>query len=213
MVFVPISPELSSAFGTPISLRTVPSAAAINPGLERAILARAKAGEQNRISNVGGWQSLPDVLDWPEPEIKVLAQEVDRAIQQISAMPALLARQPEPPRVRYKSYGWANLNRPGDYNMLHLHSGNHWSVVYYVATGTLNPDAPMNGRIELRDPRPAAAYARMPGFNSGQPMLIKPQPGMMLVFPAWIEHGVHPFYGQGHRISIAINVAIEKDTA
>ena len=211
MVFVPISPELSSAFGTPISLRTVASSATINPGLERAILARAQRGEANRISNVGGWQSLPDLLDWPEPEIKALAGELDRSVQMISAMPALLARQPEMPRVKYKAYGWANINRPGDYNMIHLHPGNNWSVVYYVATGTLNPDTPMNGRIELRDPRPAATFARTPGFNSGQPMLIRPQAGMMLVFPAWIEHWVHPFQGEGHRISIAINVAIETE--
>ena len=210
MVFVPISPELSSAFGTPILLHMVSSAVALNHGLERAILTRAQRGEANRISNVGGWQSLPDFLDWPEPEIKQLAGEVDRAIQQISTMPAMLGRQAEPPaRVKYNAYGWANLNRPGDYNMLHLHPGNHWSVVYYVATGTLDPDTPMNGRIELRDPRPAATFARMPGFTCGQPLLISPQPGMMLVFPAWIEHGVHPFYGTGHRISIAINVALE----
>lgn len=209
MVFVPISPELSSTFGTPISLRTVASAASINPGLERAILARARAGEANRISNVGGWQSLPDLLDWPEPEIKVLTGELDRAIQQISALPALLARQPEPNRVKYSTYGWANVNRSGNYNMFHVHPGNHWSAVYYVATGTPNPDTPMNGRIELRDPRPAANFAKTPGFTSGQPMLIRPQPGMMLVFPAWIEHGVHPFFGEGHRISIAINVALE----
>jgi uncharacterized protein (TIGR02466 family) len=213
VVFVPISPELSSAFGTPISVRGVPSAATLNPGLERAILARAHRGEANRISNVGGWQSLPDLLDWPEAEIKLLAQEVDRAIQQISTLPAMLARQPEPPPpVKYSAYGWANVNRPGDYNLIHLHPGNQWSVVYYVATGTPNPDTPMNGRIELRDPRPAAIYARMPGFTCGQPILIKPQAGMMLVFPAWIEHGVHPFHGEGNRISIAINVAIEGAT-
>jgi uncharacterized protein (TIGR02466 family) len=210
VVFVPITPELSSAFGTPISLRTVPSAPTLNPGLERAILARAQKGEANRISNVGGWQSLPDFLEWPEPEIKLLGQEVDRAIQQVSALPAMLGRQTDaPPRVTYRAYGWANVNHPGDYNMIHLHPGNQWSVVYYVATGTPHPDTPMNGRIELRDPRPAAIYARMPGFTCGQPMLIKPQPGMMLVFPAWIEHGVHPFQGEGRRISIAINVAVE----
>lgn len=213
VVFVPISPELSSAFGTPISLRAVPSAATINPGLERAILSHAQRGEANRISNVGGWQSLPDFLDWPEPEVKQLAGEIDRAIQHVSTIPAILGHQPMPPRVRYTSYGWANLNRPGDYNMMHSHPGNHWSVVYYAATGTLNPDTPMNGRIELRDPRPAAGYARMPGFKSGQPMLIRPEPGMMLVFPSWIEHAVHPFYGSGHRISIAVNVAIEKEAA
>jgi uncharacterized protein (TIGR02466 family) len=210
VVFVPISPELSSAFGTPILLHMVSSAVVLNSGLERAILTRAQRGEANRISNIGGWQSLPDVLDWPEPEIKQLAGEVDRAVQQISTMPAILGRRNEPAsRVNYNAYGWANLNRPGDYNMFHLHPSNHWSVVYYVATGALDPDTPMNGRIELRDPRPAATYARMPGFTCGQPLLICPQPGMMLVFPAWIEHGVHPFYGTGHRISIAINVALE----
>lgn len=210
-MFVPITPEISSAFGTPILKRAVATAAAINIGLERAILARAQQGAANRISNIGGWQSLPDLLDWPEPEIKQLTQELDHSIQQISALPAMLGQQPHPPHVRYRAYGWANINRPGDYNMLHVHPGNHWSVVYYVATGRLNPDTPMNGRIELRDPSPAASFARLPGFNTGQPMLIRPQAGTMLVFPAWIEHSVHPFYGEGHRISIAINVAIEKE--
>lgn len=213
-MFVPITQEVSSAFGTPILKRAVGSATAINVGLERAILARAELGAPNRrISNAGGWQSLPDLLDWPEPEIKLLVQEADRSIQQICALPATLAHQPDPPRVRYDAYAWANINRPGDYNMLHLHPNNHWSVVYYVATGRLFPDTPINGRIELRDPRPAATFARMPGFNTGQPMLIRPQPGMMLVFPAWIEHSVHPFYGEGHRISIAINVAIARATS
>jgi uncharacterized protein (TIGR02466 family) len=210
VVFVPISPELSSAFGTPISLRTVDGAAVLNVALERAILSRSQRGEANRISNVGGWQSLPDLLDWPEPEIKVFAQEVDRSIQLISSMPAVLQQvAPKTMRVKYNAYGWANVNRRSDYNMLHSHPGNHWSVVYYVATGTPNPDTAMNGRIELRDPRPAASFGRIPGFTCGQPLLIRPQAGMMLVFPSWIEHCVHPFFGDGHRISIAINVTLE----
>lgn len=210
MVFVPISPEVSSAFGTPISIRRVESAAMLNRGLERAILSRAERGEANRISNIGGWQSLPDLLEWPEPEIKALAQELDRSVQLISALPSVLqSHGPQATRVKYNAYGWANVNRTGNYNMFHVHPGNHWSVVYYVATGTLDPDTPMNGRIELRDPRSAAAFAKIPGFTCGQPLLIRPEPGMMLVFPAWIEHGVHPFHGHGHRISIAFNVALE----
>ncbi len=210
MVFVPISPELSVVFGTPISIRTVSGAAALNAGLERAILARRARGEANRISNVGGWQSLPDLLEWPEPDVKLLANELDTAIQQISSLPAQLGRRPEAPqRVAFKAYGWANVNQSGHYNTMHMHPGNQWSVVYYVATGRPNPETPMNGRLELRDPRPAAEFARMPGFTCGQPILITPQPGMMIVFPAWIDHGVHPFFGEGTRISIAINVQLE----
>ena len=213
-VFVQISPELSLGFGTPLSIRRVPNAAAINPGLERAILARRVRDEGNRISNVGGWQSRPDFLDWPEPEIKMLASEVDRAIQQIMALPAILEqRPPSPARVKHQTYGWANVNETGSYNMLHMHPGHHWSVVYYVAVGTPMPDTPMNGRLELRDPAPAAQFARIPGFRCGQPMLIKPDAGMMIVFPSYIEHGVHPFHGEGHRISIAINVTVEEAQA
>lgn len=209
MVFVPISPELSVAFGTALSLRTVPDHALLNPELERAILKRLEGGTANRISNMGGWQSMPDFLDWPEPCIAQLKSEMDRGLQQISAVPVLLERRNEPPkRVSYEAYGWANVNRSGDYNMLHSHPGCHWSVVYYVTTGSPSEGHPMNGRIELRDPRPAAVFAKLPGFNSGQPMLIKPRPGLMLIFPAWIEHQVHPFIGEGNRISIAVNVTL-----
>jgi len=212
VVFVPISPELSVAFGTALSLRTVPNFALLNPELESAILKRRDAGLANRISNMGGWQSLPDFWDWPEPCVAHLKGEIDRGVQQINTMPTLLERRNEPSkRVSYQAYGWANVNRSGDYNMLHSHPGCDWSVVYYVATGKPSDESPMSGRIELRDPRPAAVFAKMPGFKSGQPMLIKPQAGLMLIFPAWIEHQVHPFTGEGDRISIAINVTLDRD--
>jgi len=212
-MLVPISPELSLTFGTPLSIRGVVNAPALNQGLEQAILDRFQNGRGNRISNIGGWQSLPDLLDWPEPVIASLKDEVDRGIQKICAMPSMLEGRPAGPqkRVAYTAYGWANVNRDGHYNTLHMHPGSDWSVVYYVAAGTPSPETPMNGRIELRDPRPAAQFARMPGFTSGQPMLIKPQAGKMIIFPAWIEHWVHPFHGEGNRISVAVNVSLNRD--
>ncbi len=209
MVYVPITPELSVAFGTPISMRMVANPAALNEPLERAILARRAKGEANRISNIGGWQSMPDLLDWPEPAIGILAAEVDQSVQLVMGLPAILEQRPPGKRATYQAYGWANVNRSGDYNTLHMHPGNHWSIVYYVATGMPSPDPPMNGRLELRDPRPAATFARMPGFRCGQPITIGPQPGMMLAFPSWIEHWVHPFHGEGNRISIALNVTLD----
>jgi uncharacterized protein (TIGR02466 family) len=203
--------EISLAFSTPLSLRTVRDAAALNMGLQRAILSRRHNSPGNRISNIGGWQSLPDLLDWPEPEMKGLIAEVDHTVQQIWSLPAALERRnsDRPQRAAYQAYGWANVNEAGNYNMMHMHPGNHLSVVYYVATGTPNPDHEMNGRLELRDPRPAATYCRMPGAVGAESLLIRPQAGMMVVFPAWIEHWVHPFQGEGQRISIAINVTFE----
>jgi uncharacterized protein (TIGR02466 family) len=203
--------ELSLVFSTPLSLRTVKAPLALNAGLERAILSRRQKNGGNRISNIGGWQSLPDLLDWEEPEIKGLTAEIDYTVQQIWSLPARLERRNSvrPEHANYHAYGWANVNESGHYNMLHMHPGNHPSVVYYVATGTPVPDHAMNGRLELRDPRPAAKYCRMPGSVGSESLLIRPQPGLMVVFPAWIEHWVHPFHGEGQRISIAVNVTFE----
>jgi uncharacterized protein (TIGR02466 family) len=203
--------ELSLIFSTPLSLRTVKGAATLNAGLEHAILERRRLHGGNRISNIGGWQSLPDLLDWPEPEIKSLAGEIDYAVQQLWMLPAMVQRRlgDNQRPATYQAYGWANVNEAGNYNMMHMHPGNHLSVVYYVATGKPMPDNGMNGRLELRDPRPAAIYCRMPGSAESESLLIRPQPGTMVVFPAWIEHWVHPFQGEGQRISIAVNITFD----
>ncbi|MBT5648726.1 MAG: hypothetical protein HOJ41_12770, partial [Rhodospirillaceae bacterium] len=39
-------------------------------------------------------------------------------------------------------------------------------------------------------------------------LLIDPEPGKMILFPSWMEHAVHPFYGTGQRISIAANIKV-----
>jgi hypothetical protein len=88
-----LNQELSFVFVTPLWLRTLKSADQINAALERAILSRRERSMGNRISNVGGWQSAPDLLQWPEPEVRTLAAELDQAAQQIWALPAFLERR------------------------------------------------------------------------------------------------------------------------
>jgi hypothetical protein len=58
-----VSEELALLFCTPLSRRKLAGAEALNAGLERAILSRRNAYRGNAISNVGGWQSLSDLLD------------------------------------------------------------------------------------------------------------------------------------------------------
>jgi uncharacterized protein (TIGR02466 family) len=205
-----IDSELSLIFATPFLRRILADPAPLNSGLERAILERRRTNDGSRISNIGGWQSRPDLLDWPDPEVKRLKAEIDHSVQKIWALPALLRQRgpAEPKPVTYEAYAWANINQAGHYNMIHMHPGNHLSAVYYVTTGHQTQGREMDGRLELRDPRPASNFCRTPGpLNSGS-LLVTPQPGMLVIFPAWIEHLVHPFHGEGHRISIAVNIAI-----
>jgi uncharacterized protein (TIGR02466 family) len=102
--------------------------------------------------------------------------------------------------------GWANVARHSHYHSLHNHPNCLWSSSYYVSAGEPDPDTPFNGRLELIDPR-TGANTLLPENNMLQARyVIAPTPGLMVLFPSWLNHLVHPFFGQGTRISIAFNV-------
>jgi uncharacterized protein (TIGR02466 family) len=206
---VNVAPDITLTFAVPVMAQTMPNSAAVNAGLARAILGRERASPGRSKSNAGGWHSEETLWDWPEPEIVQLKGWVDTAVQRMCRLP--VHNKPAAGlQLAYRATGWANVNRHGHYNTLHVHAGSHWSVVYYVATGEEEPGHPFNGKLELKDPRPGAVHGRLPGFMFGRGLVIDPKPGMLIVFPAWIDHWVHPFYGRGERISIAINIDVTR---
>lgn len=207
---IAIDAETSLVFATPILIHRPENAAGVNDGLRRIILDRAARGPGVQRSNAGGWQSAPELLTWAEPEIEAYRGWLEHAVRAISRLPG--RRGGGDMRLRFQAQAWANVSRDGHYNEIHSHPGNHWAAVYYVSVGTPDPNRPLNGRIELRDPRPGAAFGALPGFGFGAALAIPPAAGTMIVFPAWLEHGVHPFFGEGERISIAANVAVTELT-
>jgi uncharacterized protein (TIGR02466 family) len=207
-MLVKLGADLSVMFGTPILVRTGLLGPPANAQLEKTILTRAATEQGVQVSNVGGWQSRPDFFDWHEPEAAKLGTEVDRAVQQFvfagAAPPSVPGRDQKP--LKLWKAGWVNVNRPGDYNILHNHPGQDLAAVYYVKAG--RSDDAAGGRLELRDPRPAAGFCSHPKLFSAEPLRITPEPGMLVIFPAWIEHMVHPHHGPENRISIAINIKL-----
>ncbi|SLN56201.1 2OG-Fe(II) oxygenase family protein [Oceanibacterium hippocampi] len=195
-------------FGTPIFQKTMTGSEAANKGLRDILLRRERAqpqfktGKLNR-SNLGGWRSEPDLLSWPEPEIRPLGNWIRDSLQAVWQLAAPPTGTPATPE--YNVVAWANINRDGNYNVVHNHANQHWSGVYYVSVGKPDPDRPLNGIFEFHDPRPAAGMTITPGFEFGNKLTIQPKPGLMLLFPSWMMHFVHPFFGKGERISIAFN--------
>jgi hypothetical protein len=49
----------------------------------------------------------------------------------------------------------------------------------------------------------------MPGRFFATRHLIRPEAGLMVLFPASVMHFVHPFRGAGERISIACDLTLE----
>ena len=77
--------------------------------------------------------------------------------------------------------------------------------MYYVDPGTGNPDQPLGGVLEFLDPRAGVEAITAPGDPYGDPFRVRPQAGLLVLFPSWLYHWVHPYAGQTPRIAISFN--------
>jgi uncharacterized protein (TIGR02466 family) len=192
--------EISNLFQTALLRRRMPDAKSKNKRFRKIILEREKVDAGVRQSNVGGWHSTADLWDWPNPEIQDLCAWVKRAAEEMTA--TVVPVQPGD-EIHAEPYGgaWANVLREGGYNKVHNHPGAVWSAVYYVASGNPYPDPPGNGAFEFMDPRPGNVH--------GGKEIVMPEPGLLMVFPAWLYHYVNPHHGESERISVAFNLNVE----
>jgi uncharacterized protein (TIGR02466 family) len=117
--------------------------------------------------------------------------------------------------VDWTLHGWANVNRFGDYHDLHNHPHSYLSGTYYVdmpsaaaEAGTRNDLSP--GAISFFDPRPQANMTAIRGDAQISPQLtIQPRPGMILMWPSFLHHLVHPNLSRQKRISISFNLVLK----
>lgn len=194
-------------FATPLVTHTWPDSDQLNTALRAAILERAGNQASQSRSSVGGWQSSRDLFTWPLPEVATLQER----ILQITTPLTKSVTHPSQHNRRFdwQLEGWANICRRSHYHRLHNHPNCLWSGVYYVATGTPDAGDPANhGQLELLDPRPAAGMVTTGAATTAQRCLLTPKPGLMVVFPSWLQHQVHPCAIDGERISISYNFMV-----
>ena len=196
--------RISRLFSTPIATHRVVNADELNRGLKEIILTEEANKPSTGRSNIGGWRSAPDLLDWPGDAVAELGAIVRQAIE------AMIKATVGPMGFdgHFKVSAWANLLRAGNYNTLHAHPESAWSGVYYVDAGEPAAADELGGLLELRDPRPAVEMVPAPGWPFGNPLRIQPETGLMVLFPSWLYHQVHPYRGQRPRIAIAFNAPV-----
>jgi uncharacterized protein (TIGR02466 family) len=206
MRYVDTGEPVVLAFPTPIFRYCWPEAETkpVNEALKAAIFARREQAAGTTLSNVGGWQSEPDVMDWQVPELERLREWIHRAFGSIMGRELGTTNF----KSRYVVTGWANINEYGDYNRSHTHPNHHWSGVYYVDIGKPDQSVGPNGVIEYIDPRPAIGVLDLPGITSSGTWTLMPEPGLMLMFPSWLRHSVLPYFGESSRITIAFNLRV-----
>lgn len=203
--------ETRHLFSTPFvtdRLQSEEGLAMLRESIERE-LARDKAGLS--ISNIGGWHSNTRMLEWGGEAAKAL---VYKAITMADAA-TVDVKSPNDTRFGWVPELWANVSKRGDANQYHFHPGSFWSAVAYVDDGYEHDDDPaLGGELQLLDPRMPMIRMTAPDLRlldaEGRPqpseISIRPQTGLIVMFPSWLQHAVRPFQGTGTRISIAINL-------
>ncbi len=208
---MPLEIAVRGLFATPVAAIVLPDAEARNARLEQLILARRDQFPSIHSSNAGGWHSERDLSDWGGPDVAEVLALARSAATQLTA-----DRFGKPVRPAWVTQAWANVNGPGDGNIAHYHAGSFWSGTYYVADGGCAADPSLGGAFEMIDPRGAAPamyaptlrFAGEDGQSAGSGETILPKPGLLFLFPSWLQHQVRPYRGTELRISIAFNLGV-----
>lgn len=121
--------------------------------------------------------------------------------------------------VDWSLQAWANINNKGDYHNLHNHPHSYLSGTYYVAVPEQNLESDQRqdlnpGAISFFDPRPQANMKAIAGDGQIEAEhRIDPVPGMILLWPSFIHHLVHPNVSEDPRVSISFNVLLKWNDA
>lgn len=153
------------------------------------------------VSNRGGWQSN-DIDIFAHKEFSAVAEILQEKINFLATQLNKEAFS----RLTYDNF-WVNINKKHDYNAKHFHADCAFSGCIYLKvpenSGNLTFHRP---DLQIVFPVPKGLY---------DPVLFtatsySPRAGLVVMFPAWLEHEVTMSHADEDRISIAFNIKCER---
>lgn len=200
-------------FSTPIFAGRLDEASEMNPGLLDLIYGERdqdEAGtERSNYRALNGWHSRVTLHRDPA------YADLVGAIEQQMALVSEESGYDPAYRLAITSM-WAIINGPGGFNRAHIHPQCLWSGVYYLQT------PPGCGDIEFTDPRtmlvmdpPRYIPNKTRKRSRWTKVTYTPEPGKLVLFPAWLYHGVAPNLTEStgdaaDRVIISFNAVQEK---
>ena len=191
-------------FSTPIWASKIDNYEIINKEmLEYIIDLQSKDPEGLLKSNFKGWHSKDFDIKHEQPKnfIEGIKKNINLALNDMGWD---LSSQ----TVKIKSV-WAIINEKDAWNQKHHHSNSDLSAAYYVSAHD------NCGDIVFYDPRPAPVHnhpiSKSPNKLNATVNSIKPEPGMLVLFPSYLEHSVNPNKSNKKRIVISFNLSLEKN--
>ncbi|UTW53234.1 tetratricopeptide repeat protein [bacterium SCSIO 12827] len=120
-----------------------------------------------------------------------------------------LQDDPEHPFLRYINRdfqftgAWSTILYGAGYDASHVHNEGWLSGVYYVKTPDLDEARWASGEGCIQFGAPPDTFV---SDRNRTRRLIRPQPGLLVLFPSYVWHGVKPFTQEGLRHSIAFDI-------
>ncbi len=197
-------------FETPVAYCRMKEGDQLLIDLEKSIRQNRALTSGLQRSNIGSWHSDSDMLKWGGSAAAKLAET---AINIAKCMGHF--QEASPDSYEWHLRMWANVTPASGLNHMHAHPGNLWAAVLYLDMGDEKDSSEdVGGAFYMEDPRfPMSAMhntaLRMIGVDSEPQQYeveLKLERGNILVFPAWLRHGVRPYSGKRERISIAMNI-------
>ena len=190
-------------FSTPIWTSKIEKYQTVNNSMQNYISNLQKKDPEGVFkSNFKGWHSKNFDMKDEEPQnfIEKIKTNINTAINDMG-----WDLQTQEVKI---SNMWAIINTKGSLNQKHHHSNSDLSAAYYVS-------AEENcGDIIFYDPRPAKVYrhpiAKNPNILNATINSISPEPGMLILFPSYLEHSVNPNLSDHKRIVISFNLSLDK---
>ena len=198
------SDSLDLLWPTPLLKISDPIAIASNDKLRNLILRSSRREPGVHKTNLGGWQSDVDFFERDDPACALLRTRAYHAVFRY-----LQETAPRGATGHYEvSIGsaWANLNNRSHENSPHMHPGAQLSGVYYVDDG-----GNREGGLRLVDPRAQASMIPVPprwSRGAGEHVRLLAQPGLFVIWPAWLQHYVVGHQGDRPRVSVSFNVRL-----
>lgn len=199
--------RIVNLFSSPFMTHVWADSAELNRELRQHILAyeRENPRRGQSKSNVGGWHSQTGLLEFCGDAGQLLLR---RAIEMANHATLQVLAGRDPTEFGWRLEAWANVNRPGDFNREHTHGMSTWSGTYYVDPGDPPAEAEHGTALEITDPCRERTHSFFPTLLPPG-IYIRPEPGLMVLFPGYMPHMVFPHRGKRPRISIAFNLRKE----
>lgn len=209
--------QISPMFAVPFAFDRHPEPARLNSQLRDLFLAREGEGQTyanphpSTPRNRELFESHFDLFSWQDPPIRELREfcltAVMRTACALNQYDQAMARS-----LQIQTDAWFHVTRRNGFFGMHNHPNASWSAVYCVSPGRSDAGQSQSGALSFMNPinnfmmhvDPGVERMLQPPFGWGNYSFLL-EAGQLVIFPSWVVHQVLPFFGEGERITVAMN--------